>query len=290
MDAYKNFAVSIVATAPSPGLSGTTLTVTAGQGGRFPAPPFNATVWPSGVLPDPTNAEIVRVTAIATDTLTIVRAQEGTTARTIATGNLIAATITKKLLDDLGGSWLAPFTAPALSAFTWVNQGAATATEIAGRIILAAPAGTGENVRMLTQALPAAPYTATACLVPSILSQNYHAVGVCLRESGTGKILAAVTAFNTNHALRAYKWTTPTTFSTQVITVAPYVSPIWLQMARSGSTLTLSWSVDGYDWRPFHSESVTTFFTAGPDQVGVLANCGNATYTLGLSLLSWAVT
>ena len=101
MDAYTNLAVSVVATAPSPATSGTSLVVTAGHGTRFPTPPFNATVWPTGVLPDPTNAEIVRVTAIATDTLTITRAQEGTTARTILATDLIAATITKQLLDDL---------------------------------------------------------------------------------------------------------------------------------------------------------------------------------------------
>lgn len=100
-DAYKNFAVSLVATAPSPATSGTSLAVTAGHGTRFPAVPFNATIWPAGALPDPVNAEIVRVTVISTDTFTITRAQEGSTARTVVVGDLIAATITKKLLDDI---------------------------------------------------------------------------------------------------------------------------------------------------------------------------------------------
>ena len=100
-DAYRNFAVSAVATAPSPAASGTSLVVTAGHGTRFPSPPFNASVWPTGELPDPTNAEIVRVTAISTDTLTISRAQESSAARTIIVGDLIAATITKQVLDDL---------------------------------------------------------------------------------------------------------------------------------------------------------------------------------------------
>jgi len=100
MDAHANFAISAVATAPSPATSGTSLVVTSGHGARFPATPFNATIWPQGSLPDPLNAEIVRVTAISTDTLTITRAQEGTTARTVVVGDLIAATITKKTLND----------------------------------------------------------------------------------------------------------------------------------------------------------------------------------------------
>ena len=100
-DAHKNLAVSAVASAPSPATSGTTLTVTAGEGARFPAPPFNATVWPVNAMPTPLNGEVIRVTGRATDTLTIARAQEGTTARAVGTGDLIAATITAKTLTDL---------------------------------------------------------------------------------------------------------------------------------------------------------------------------------------------
>jgi hypothetical protein len=100
-DAHKNFAVSSVAVAPSPAASGTSLTVASGDGARFPAAPFNGTVCPAQALATPANAEIVRVTAIAGDVLTIVRAQEGTTARAIAIGDLIAATITAKTVTDL---------------------------------------------------------------------------------------------------------------------------------------------------------------------------------------------
>ncbi len=100
-DAHKNLAISAVATAPSPAASGTSLTVTTGHGVRFPTPPYNATVWPTGAQPDPSNAEIVRVTAIATDALTITRAQEGTTARTVVVGDQIAAGVTVRTLTDI---------------------------------------------------------------------------------------------------------------------------------------------------------------------------------------------
>lgn len=105
-DDHENFAYSTVATAPSPPSSGTSLIVQAGEGALFPTPPFNATIWPSGSQPLASNAEIVRVTNIATDTLTIVRQQEGTSARTVLVGDQIAATITDKTLADAeaGGS------------------------------------------------------------------------------------------------------------------------------------------------------------------------------------------
>jgi hypothetical protein len=100
-DNHKNFAYSTVLTAPSPASSGLSLVVQSSDGAKFPAVPFNASVWPSGVQPTTVNAEIVRVTNIATDTFTIVRAQESTSARSVVAGDQIAATITTKSLTDI---------------------------------------------------------------------------------------------------------------------------------------------------------------------------------------------
>jgi hypothetical protein len=100
MDAHKNFAYSTVATAPSPATTGTSLIVASGDGAKFPAVPFNCTVWPAGEQPSTANAEIVRVTNISSDTLTIDREEEGSSARTVIAGDQIAATITAKTLTD----------------------------------------------------------------------------------------------------------------------------------------------------------------------------------------------
>jgi hypothetical protein len=99
-DGHKNFAFSAVATAPSPATSGTTLVVTAADGAKFPAVPFNATIKPANTNPTSANAEIVRVTTVSTDTLTITRAQEGTSARTVIVGDEIYAGPTSKTLTD----------------------------------------------------------------------------------------------------------------------------------------------------------------------------------------------
>ena len=62
--------------------------------------PFNVSIWPASAQPLPSNAEIARVTAVSTDTFTITRAQEGSSARTVVVGDQIAATITARTLDD----------------------------------------------------------------------------------------------------------------------------------------------------------------------------------------------
>ena len=77
----------------------TSFSVTAGHGVRFPAisggDHFYATLMDSAG-----NLEVVKVTARATDTFTVQRAQEGTTARAYAVNDIVELRITKAMLDD----------------------------------------------------------------------------------------------------------------------------------------------------------------------------------------------
>jgi hypothetical protein len=132
-DAHKNFAFSTVASAPSPATSGTSLVVATGDGTKFPAAPFNATIWPANTQPTAANAEIVRVTNVSTDTLTITRTQESTSARTVVVGDQIAATVTAKTLTDV-------------EANVWAiaNGGTGQATAQAGINALAGTATAGK--------------------------------------------------------------------------------------------------------------------------------------------------
>lgn len=101
-DAHRNFAYSTVLTPPTPATSGTALTLATGGGSLMPEPPpFNGVAWPPGVLPLSSNAEVVRVTAITGDKLSIERAQEGSTAQPIRVDYQFAAAITVKTIADI---------------------------------------------------------------------------------------------------------------------------------------------------------------------------------------------
>lgn len=78
----------------------TSATVKAGQGARLPATPFYATLSPVGVLSTPDNSEIISVTAVSTDSLTIVRAQKGTTAYPFVTNSILGNGVYKEDFDD----------------------------------------------------------------------------------------------------------------------------------------------------------------------------------------------
>jgi hypothetical protein len=95
-DPHVDLAVSAVAVAPSPALSGTTFTVTAGQGARFPNPGtqgYDLVAWALGTMPDPTNAEILRVTGLTGDVFTVAARPYAVTNngnRAILVGDLVA--------------------------------------------------------------------------------------------------------------------------------------------------------------------------------------------------------
>ncbi len=85
-----------VATPPSPAVSGNSLIVQSTYGDDFPAAPFDAVVWQAGTgNPTLATAEAIRVTGKSgggtNDTFTITRNIDGTTARTIVGGGSTSA-------------------------------------------------------------------------------------------------------------------------------------------------------------------------------------------------------
>jgi len=80
--------------------SATSITLTTGQGARFPS--LGAGDYFYATLIDASNnLEIVKCTARSTDVLTVVRAQEGTTARAFSTADRIELRVTAAGLVDL---------------------------------------------------------------------------------------------------------------------------------------------------------------------------------------------
>lgn len=71
--------------------------VATGSMRKFPSPPFNAVIWPAGDKSPGVDAEIVRVTSIHSgygpESMMVVRAQEGTDARTLRNGDNVAAVV-----------------------------------------------------------------------------------------------------------------------------------------------------------------------------------------------------
>lgn len=114
LDPVKNFAKVTVSTGYD--ASATSVALSSGQGSKLPNPAvdgaFNLVWWNSTDYDDPSddpNVEVVRCTGRSTDTLTITRAQESTSASTKNTSGKTYKMIlapTAKLVTDIGTNYL----------------------------------------------------------------------------------------------------------------------------------------------------------------------------------------
>lgn len=107
LDEVKNFAIVTVSTGYD--ASATSIVLTTGHGAKLPTPTVGYSLiwWNSTDYPNPANdpnAEIVRCTGKSTDTLTVTRAQEGTSAATHNTADKtykMMLGITAKMITDI---------------------------------------------------------------------------------------------------------------------------------------------------------------------------------------------
>ncbi len=105
-DQRSNFGVTSITVAPSPAIDGTKATVK--DATVFPEPPFNVTVAPAldalvtaKEQVNRENSEVWRVTARTGNELTVLREQEGSSARASVVGDQIYLGVTKRTLEEL---------------------------------------------------------------------------------------------------------------------------------------------------------------------------------------------
>ena len=166
--------------------SGATSIALAADFTYVPTWPANATIWPAGTNPTGANAEIVRITADSSGTLTITRAQEGTSAKSFSSGDQIMVGLTKKTITDIESGGL--LTASALAS------GAVTAPKLATILQPAARAGIAVNARgLLSENGNPMNYIGQGALT----SANYYffgGLGVINGDTVTGAALGVITA------------------------------------------------------------------------------------------------
>ena len=157
--------------------SATTVTLDSGQGARFPT--LGGSDHFYGTLIDTSNnVEIIKVTARSTDSMTVVRAQDNTTAQAFAIGDRFELRPTAALFEDILSEGLViPDNAVTLAKMASGTDGNIISYDASGNPVAVA---TGNAGQVLTSAGAGAPPTFAAA-------------------AGGGKILQAVTTFNNTH-------------------------------------------------------------------------------------------
>jgi hypothetical protein len=178
-------------------------------------------------------------------------------------------------------------TPPVLADFAWINQGGATAVNTYGGVYLSAPAGAGDNVRLLKKAAPGTPYTITAAFIPNLSHLNYSQCGLAFRESGSGKLSNWQIMHDSQWKFVATKMNSPTSFNANYAqaTIDDQPSVVWFRIQDDGANRIVSYSRDGVSWKVTHTIGRTDFLTA--DEVGFFGNAVNATYSVEIWLIHW---
>lgn len=258
--------------------------------------------------------EILICTARSTNTLTVVRGQEGTTGASHANGTAVAHILTADGLDRWGKDNVSLWgysSVPTVNKlvaddgvtildstdFTWVNQGGATVTDQAGTILLTMNAsGAGENIRALTMTAPGTPYVYQAgfqVVLPCGDSGDHCQVYLGFRDSG-GKIVPIAFQASTTEGpaqLSVYYMNSPTSFSSAPRARCPCClvgNMLWLRVEDDGSNLKF-YIGDGVEFILIYSASRTAFMGSGPNAIFWGGNNANNTNNTALvRLVHWS--
>lgn len=167
-------------------------------------------------------------------------------------------------------------TASLPTGWSWVNQGGATYQEQYGAGLLTGTQQSGDNVRKILRAIPAAAsFTAIVKAGVLLVSANYTDFApLILRNSATGKFYSLELNASRNAEVRL--WNSSTSFSGTVIGTTQGVgsSPLYWRIKKNSSTSwDFAYSIDGIAWKThIAAHDPTTNLGGAPDQIGFGTN------------------
>ncbi len=173
---------------------------------------------------------------------------------------------------------------PALTDYSWVNQGTATATQRSYGISFVAPSvGATYVIRGLVRSPPSTPYRFAARVKLLLPGKGTLLAGLCWRNSSSGSLHNFWCGFSASPILTIERWTNPTTFSSTDLNLGWPDFAEWMSLYDDGTTRYFQVSSDGDSWITLFSTARTTFIT--PDQVGfVLFPYDSATPNIGCAM------
>lgn len=254
------------------------------------------------------NSEVLTVTAVSTNTFTVERAADDTTAASHSNGDPVTHVFTRDSVErafqdnygiDYSGGLpynrvLAQGVTKTASDFTWTNQGSYTCSDADdGGLIMTV---VYENLRQMRGKYLAAPSTPWQCSafiqfgvggLRRFSGGQGLTAGLFIRESDTGKFYSL--NFRTDQ-IALERMNSNTSYNSQV---DQYIANAeceswWLRIADDGTDIEGYVSQDGKNWELCWNESNTSFMTsAGPDQVGFFSDAGQSVTGTQVYFKSW---
>jgi hypothetical protein len=245
--------------------------------------------------------EVMLVTSVSGDTLTVTRGAESTTNVAHDDAKAVAMVMTKGSIEETMKDWVNPYFNDAsayfyqlLSStditldstdFTWDNQGSASVADTKEKIILTCDSN-GLSRRMFTRSYTA-PWKVTVALsylqLGATEGSTEVSLGVLDSAIGTSKNIA-ISGVN----LYGRQWTNSTTRTTDLFTGGENYGHgriVWFQFEDDNVDHLFRISHDGRNWSEVDTSTRTTH-TATPDEIGIgLSN--NTGADMICSLYAW---
>ncbi len=172
-----------------------------------------------------------------------------------------------------GSSGEASLTPPALAAYTWINQGSASAVDNGNGISMTVPNPGSTQIRALAKVMAAGDFDVKIRIKGITNGAVTPTFGLFLQNNASGKILLLgyEPAGNT---LYFQRWSGVTAFNSAVASRAIVPAFNWFRATRVGTTIEFFFSLDGLDWKSMGTELEATY-TGTIDRVGFSANVNN---------------
>jgi hypothetical protein len=231
--------------------------------------------------------EIMLVTGIATNTFTVTRAMEGTTATAHTDGNVVAQIVTAGGLTRVMKDWANPYfddvDLPPLqildkdsntltsSDFTWSNQRGTTVTEPDGWFVFDVDHDTDQR-RMLIRDMPVGFSKLTMAAGIMSIDDPLPEVGILIYDSTD--LDSVGLSLEGSSGVGSHRWASSTTRSSTIFTGGTGFQRgrlTWLQIEDDGVNFIFRFSHDGITWLDAKTESRTTTL-ANPDTIGIYLN------------------
>jgi len=172
-----------------------------------------------------------------------------------------------------GGGGEGALTAPALSAYTWINQGTASAVDNGNGISMTVPNPGGTQVRALAKTMAAGDFDVKMRMKGVTNGAATPAFGMFLQNNASGKLLLLAYEPSGNN-LYFQRWNSVTSFNSQIAVRAIVPAFNWFRATRVGTTIEYWLSLDGLDWKSMGTEPEGGF-SGTIDRVGFSANVNN---------------
>lgn len=182
---------------------------------------------------------------------------------------------------------------PSTLSMVWRNQGSASIDETNGYTVFTVPQQS-TNFRIREMNPPSSHYRLTMCLQTEDDGTGQRYFGPILHETSSVKSLSTLWR-SVSLESRVYRLSSLSAHASEQCNVSignllhTRLEMVWERIEVTPTTLNFYHSHNGYEWTLIYTEGLTSYFSTGPDKIGILGNIDNNNAAIKTRVYSFEV-